>query len=382
VKAALAASSRLSVAIKPTDFSRWWLRTDLASNAKMTASNSRGNFSEFSPANLVDGCETAYWATDDSIRTGWVEFEFPQPTRINHIILMETISLGQRIRKWHLEIFDGQTWRTVCNGTTVGHKRIVPFATESAHRLRLVIDESKASPVLTSVSFYNVPPVLDDPLIHRDLDGNVTIHAGENIKVRYTLDGWMPDLDSAIYETPISLPNGGIVRASVFSQDNPGSLMLAASSSVERRFGLAKAGWKIISVDDEDPNCPAKNVIDDNDKTFWHTDYQTRKPNHPHTVDIDLGREVEVAALGYLPRQDGIPSGVVDRAEFYLTTTLSEWGTPVFSGRFDNIAANPIEQIVSLAKSIRVRYVRFVTLSTATHDPWAAVSGINVYGKI
>jgi beta-galactosidase len=172
---------------------------------------------------------------------------------------------------------------------------------------------------------------------------------------------------------------GGVVRASVFSQDNPGSLALAVASTVERRFGLSKAGWKIIQVEDEDPNFLATNAIDDNENSIWHTDYQNRKPNHPHTLDIDLGREIEVTALGYLPRQDGIPSGVVDRAEFYLTTDLADWGSPVFSGRFDNIAANPIEQTVSPAKPVRARYVRFVTLSTATHDPWAAVAEINVY---
>jgi alpha-L-fucosidase len=354
-------------------------KLDLAMSTCVSASNVRGNLKEYSPDNLIDGCPDTFWATDDGITRATVEWTFPTPIHFNHLVLQELIELGQRIRQWHLEIYDGQSWQKVCEGSTIGYKRILSFSTVQTSQLRLVIDQAKASPVLSNVSFYNAPVILQDPKILRDRKGNVTIQAGRDVKIRYTLDGTTPNATSSVFEKAFALPRGGIVRAAVLSGDNPGSFSIGGVSAIDHRFGLAKDSWRVMNVDDEDPEFPASNAIDDNSETIWHTDYKNRKPDHPHTLDIDLGQEVTITALGYLPRQDGIPSGVVDRSKVYLTLNPDDWGKAVAESRYDNIASNPIEQIISLSNPVRARYLRFVTLSTATHDPWASVAEINVY---
>jgi beta-galactosidase len=61
----------------------------------------------------------------------------------------------------------------------------------------------------------------------------------------------------------------------------------------------------------------AKNIIDGDPTTFWHTRWQgAAKPNHPHQVVIDLGREYIIGGLRYLPRQEMVNGRVRDSRIF------------------------------------------------------------------
>ncbi len=68
------------------------------------------------------------------------------------------ISLGQRIEAFKLESWDGKNWNQVCNGTTIGYKRLITFPAFPAKRLRLVITSSRAAPALRCLAFISLPP--------------------------------------------------------------------------------------------------------------------------------------------------------------------------------------------------------------------------------
>jgi beta-galactosidase len=70
---------------------------------------------------------------------------------------------------------------------------------------------------------------------------------------------------------------------------------------------LPRETWKIAyadseEVDGDDGN--AENVFDLQSSTFWHTQWESAQPAHPHQLVLDLGGEHTVAGLRYLPRQD------------------------------------------------------------------------------
>jgi alpha-L-fucosidase len=80
---------------------------------------------------------------------------------------MEFIAKGQRISKFHIETSaDGTTWtRRAANveTTTVGYKRIIPLNGNTvasyddgytAKALRIVIEDSKACPLISKVAVY------------------------------------------------------------------------------------------------------------------------------------------------------------------------------------------------------------------------------------
>jgi hypothetical protein len=69
---------------------------------------------------------------------------------------------------------------------------------------------------------------------------------------------------------------------------------------------LKKLGAKVLRVDSEDTEHGnlAAHVLDGDPETFWHTKWDPAPDPMPHELVIDLGREVKLAGLTYLPRQD------------------------------------------------------------------------------
>ena len=145
-------------------------KTDLAKKAKVTATNVRGNNKRYSAAKVTDGKTSTYWATDDGVTTASLTLDFTKPVTFNRFLVEEHIALGQRVRKFSLEAFiDGQ-WRPIKDElseqgdglTTIGHRRIICFSTLTATRLRLTINDSKASPLIQKIGVYLAPQLTSD----------------------------------------------------------------------------------------------------------------------------------------------------------------------------------------------------------------------------
>ncbi len=76
--------------------------------------------------------------------------------QINQVILQEEISKGERIRKYSIEGLTSNGWTILCEGESVGHKRIQTFDSTAVSTVRLVIDESIATPQIKSFGVFNV----------------------------------------------------------------------------------------------------------------------------------------------------------------------------------------------------------------------------------
>ncbi|HID21713.1 MAG TPA: glycoside hydrolase family 29, partial [Planctomycetaceae bacterium] len=89
---------------------------------------------------------------------GWsVELTLLRPQRIDHVILMEDIAHGERIRRYMVEgLRPGNRWVPLAEGQSVGHKRIERFAPIEVARIRLTVTESTALPRLRSLATYCV----------------------------------------------------------------------------------------------------------------------------------------------------------------------------------------------------------------------------------
>lgn len=144
---------------------------NLAAEAKVSATDVRGNSRKYSAANINDEDMETYWATDDDVKTASVEFDFPEPATFNRFVASEYIKLGQRVRKFSLEALVDGEWITLkdmlsedgSDGmTTIGRKRIICFQTITATKLRFNIDDSKACPIISNVGVYLAPEITPD----------------------------------------------------------------------------------------------------------------------------------------------------------------------------------------------------------------------------
>lgn len=75
---------------------------------------------------------------------------------VNHVILMEDIAQGERVREYVLEAYIQGQWEELVRGSAIGHKKIDRFATVETDALRLRVLSSVEKPVIRSFAAYNV----------------------------------------------------------------------------------------------------------------------------------------------------------------------------------------------------------------------------------
>ena len=88
---------------------------------------------------------------------GKVTLELKQPAKIDHVIVMENILEGERIREFVVEgLTPGNEWQTLCEGTSVGHKRILRFESTEVAQVRLKVTKQAATPKIRKLAVYDV----------------------------------------------------------------------------------------------------------------------------------------------------------------------------------------------------------------------------------
>ncbi len=131
------------------------LSENVFSNSKVSASVTRGY--RFRPGNMTDGEYDTYWAAPDDTISAAVIFKTKDIQKVNTLLLQEYIPLGQRVKAFSIEYWDGNGWQRVSTDetmTTIGYKRIVRFAAVETNVIRLTIDDSRACPCINTVEAY------------------------------------------------------------------------------------------------------------------------------------------------------------------------------------------------------------------------------------
>ncbi len=343
---------------------------NLASGAKITADSSNP---AHEPHNALDSSLDTWWEAAQGQTSCSITLDLPHQTTFDVVSLQEAVDhRGQRIERFSADVWNGTQWTEVAQGTTVGHKRLLRLhSAATTGRVRIRILGSRTEPTVASLALYRqaelvAPPVLTD----RDASGAVAMSNPDNLTMVYTTNGEMPSVKSTVYQSPIHLPEGGIVYAACIKTD--GTLGMVT----ERAYpGLIPTGWKVIAVDGKpaDQSSNANNAIDGHSTTVW----ESEDGPMPHSLTVDMGRSIRLAGFVYLPRQDGKITGIVDRYRFEISTDDAHWTTLVDNGRFDNVKNNPIAQEVYF-KRVVARYFRFTALSSVDGSEVASAAEITV----
>lgn len=86
-----------------------------------------------------------------------VELTLPKPQPINQIVIMEDIALGERVRAYEVEgLTPGGAWTKLCDGISIGHKRIQQFARTEVSQVRFRATSSISEPHLRQLTVFNV----------------------------------------------------------------------------------------------------------------------------------------------------------------------------------------------------------------------------------
>ncbi|KAJ0967298.1 hypothetical protein J5N97_024215 [Dioscorea zingiberensis] len=172
----LISSEDLQVLHEFSELRRIIFSHNLAQDAIVTASSTRGgeSNSQFAPSNVLEEGIYSYWAPEDC-KTDWVMFlDLGQYVTFNVLQVQEPIQLGQRVIEFHIDHLEDGEWNTIVKATTIGYKRLLQFPAVKTQFLRLVVDKSRADPL---ISYFGVH--LDPYSIIYDTPGSST-HASFN----------------------------------------------------------------------------------------------------------------------------------------------------------------------------------------------------------
>lgn len=84
-----------------------------------------------------------------------INLKLPKNQQVNQLVLMEEISNGERIRKFLVEAKTKQGWKTIFEGSVIGHKFIHQLNAVEASEFRLKILESKGEAQIKEFSIYS-----------------------------------------------------------------------------------------------------------------------------------------------------------------------------------------------------------------------------------
>ncbi len=138
----------------------------------------------------------------------------------------------------------------------------------------------------------------------------------------------------------------------------------------------SQEGWHVVAADSvsEFNGKLPENAIDGEPATHWHTEWKQNKPDHPHSIVIDMGEVRTIGGFVYVPRQDDSKNGIITKYQFFVSGTAEELGSPVKAGTFGTFGASHDPKVVTFDQPVTGRYLKLKSLASAGHGNYASAA--------
>ncbi len=118
----------------------------------------------------------------------------------------------------------------------------------------------------------------------------------------------------------------------------------------------------------------ARNILDGNPDTYWHSMKGVTVASYPHDLRVDLGGERKLKGIVYR----GAPmktEGRIKNYEVYVSNDGNNWGAPVARGTLENTAE---PQQVLFFTPTSAKFIRFVALNAHDGGDFAAIAELDI----
>ena len=122
---------------------------------KASASNVYENLSEYAADKACDDDEATRWATDNGIHSAWLEVDLGSPQLIGRALINQAYPELKRIRKFSIEYWQGNQWKSCYNGENPGETLDISFNPVTAQRVRLNITEATEGPTIREFQVFS-----------------------------------------------------------------------------------------------------------------------------------------------------------------------------------------------------------------------------------
>ena len=335
------------------------LRTNLLENISVKASNER-NGSKYAVSNSNDSDWDSYWATNDTVINATLTYDFEKPTTLNRVMIQEYIPLGQRVKKFSVEIEKNGEWisiKTTDAMSTIGYKRILRFQTETADKLRINFIDAKGALCINNVEAFLAPALIVEPKISRNEKDIVTIKAGDiGSKIYYTLDNSEPTIESKLYTAPFLFAKKGTIKA--ISYD---SQFDKKSSASVTELDIPASSYTVVN-----PTSSRTDYLFDGN---GYTSYQLQTPS-PELV-VTLAKEALIKGFTYTPNQGRDNASHISNYQLFVDDNL------VSEGEFSNIKNHPIKQIINF-NSVKGKKVKLKSIKQINNNSRVTIGDFSV----
>lgn len=114
----------------------------------------------------------------------------------------------------------------------------------------------------------------------------------------------------------------------------------------------------------------AKNMVDGDVNSIWHTMYSITLAKYPHWVDFDAGEPKNMKGFTLQPRTSD-SNGWIKDYEIYVSNDGKEWGNPIHKGTFEN---NADLKRVMFSKPVKARFIRLRALNEQSGQDYASAA--------
>lgn len=164
------------------------------------------------------------------------------------------------------------------------------------------------------------------------------------------------------YSESVLLRAGGIIKA--WYKGNKDSEVTMKFTKIE------KIETSVVFTSSEEPGSgtAAKNLVDGDPSTTWHTMYSVTVAQYPHWVDFDCGKDKMIKGFSYMPRQDGGVNGNIKDYTIQVSLDGKNWGKLIHEGQFSR---DKKEKRVLFKKPVKARFIRFTGKSSQNGQDYA-----------
>ncbi|UZR97266.1 alpha-L-fucosidase [Chondrinema litorale] len=128
---------------------------NLAKGKEATADTYWGSHPDYAASKITDGSFDTYWAAEQGKKVATLNLDLGAETSFDHLVLQEYTPLGQRVSSFTVYAQDGESWKEITGGTTIGLKRILTFSEVSASKLKLELETTGDVPTIAEWAIYN-----------------------------------------------------------------------------------------------------------------------------------------------------------------------------------------------------------------------------------
>ncbi len=122
--------------------------------AKLSAMDSR-NGKQYSPDKMNDGKFETYWSARDNDKKATIVADLGSEKNVDHVLLQEYIGLGQRVKAFSVEYWNGRKFVEIDRQTTIGFKRILQFTPVKTSKIRINILDAHACPLISELQIFS-----------------------------------------------------------------------------------------------------------------------------------------------------------------------------------------------------------------------------------